>query len=144
MKYIVIKAGTNSEWDSVDTILIPATTYFLQRLKMMEEVTNNCKQAAALMQEVTFISDVQAQFIIGADLIDFLLPGDSNINVVDLEPLGGIEHLLENKIIFEPENKLSTVYIEAQVKSFRFKAYGEHTEEIFWGELIEYNQVKLK
>lgn len=124
MKYILMKAHTNSEWDSVNIGLLRVNDRFISRLINCYELLKN-----PLLVEID-------ELVINSDMIDFYIDEVESIEEITgkTDIVGEVIELTESQVegLSMPESSLRGGSIKISRFGVTFSTYGKHTGEEFW------------
>jgi hypothetical protein len=123
MKTLVVKAYTNSEWDSVDVVLFELDKESIDWLKELREKVELVKGISGF--------NCLSIFSYGAEFLQ-----DESGVYEDIENGFILEDDVDENNFSEPETHFDTDTIGLRGYGFFFKCYGKHTGEEFWSETI--------
>jgi hypothetical protein len=127
--HIVIRATTNSEWDTCDFVLVSITDGFLQRLQQRQSLVETLPKDSSFYS-MSYWECVDKWCVHTGDDYEFesmLQESKEGWCFVELEEG-------EEEELFLVEQRVDTQTIDIDKTFFKFKGYGKHTSEEFWTE----------
>lgn len=123
IKYIIASARTGSEWDNVNVGLVEIRTALLDNLKRL---INRAKELKAEgIDAITVYSDNAEYFNVDEDEIEFEIPKEDEVNVIEFT-------MKQFNKLARPEQDIRYGSMVITENDVTFKAFGKHTDEEFW------------
>jgi hypothetical protein len=135
-EYIIIKANTNSEWDSVEFVIIHLSPEWLELTKRRLAAIKEFKENDGLNHHCYWDAPLgYYNSPPGQNLSKKIFPKYDDWAFITLDPE-------EENTLPVPENSLDAHQLMITKNGIvQYKAYGKHTSEEFWTE--EFNLLKV-
>jgi hypothetical protein len=143
MKYLILKAMTNSEWDDVSFALVELTPGFCKlMLKAHDEAKRLNKKFAYSFNHLVLSSDNAEWFVDNRDDVGGNTAAEKSDIEVIMEALGGkdfavIERDVNTETLARPEQVVKYGNVKINDTGVQFVSYGKYTDDEFWTEYIE-------
>lgn len=128
MKHLIIKAHTNSEWDSVSSALVKLDDDSISELRKIRNAVENFNTDGLSFNRASF-------FFYG---VDFKV-SDSG-QYCGMETSFTIVEDLDMSDYSDPESDLDCCTIDVDKDSFKFTTFGKHTGEEFYSETVSFEE----
>ena len=126
MKHLIIKAHTNSEWDSVSSALVELNDDSISELRKIRNAVENFNTDG--------LSFHRASFFFGG--VDFKISDSGEYD--EMESCFTVVEDLDLSDYTDPESPLDSATIEVNKSGFKFTAFGKHTGEEFYSETVSF------
>jgi hypothetical protein len=128
MKHLVIKAHTNSEWDSVSSALVKLDDDSISELRKIRNAVENFNTDGLSFNRASF-------FFYG---VDFKISDSGQYD--EIENGFTIVEDLDLSDYSDPESVLDSTLIEADKDGFKFTTFGKHTGEEFDSATVSFEE----
>jgi hypothetical protein len=126
MKHLIVKAHTDSEWDSVSAALVELNDDSISKLRKIRNAVENFNTDGLSFNRASF-------FFYGAE---FKISESGQYD--EMETSCTVVEDLDMSDYSDPESPIDSCTIDADKDSFRFTAYGKHTGEKFYSETVSF------